>query len=65
MYKLYSLGARTEPCGTLAATFLGEEISPSTETLNFLVVKKERTYGSQLLLYSHSTDRTENGLSVV
>jgi hypothetical protein len=41
MYKLYSTGARKEPCGTPAATFLGEESSPSTETLNFLLVKKE------------------------
>jgi hypothetical protein len=30
MYKLYSTGARTEPCGTPAATFLVEESSPST-----------------------------------
>jgi hypothetical protein len=41
MYKLYSIGARTEPCGTPAATFLVEESSPSTETLNFLLLKKE------------------------
>jgi hypothetical protein len=41
MYKLYSTGARAEPCGTPAATFLGEESSPSTDTLNFLLVKKE------------------------
>jgi hypothetical protein len=41
MYKLYSTGARTESCGTLAATFLVEESSPSTETLNFPLVKKE------------------------
>jgi hypothetical protein len=41
MYKLYSIGARTEPCGTPAATFLVEESSPSTKTLNFLLFKKE------------------------
>jgi hypothetical protein len=41
MYKLYSIGARTKPCGTPAATFVGEESSHSTETLNFLVVIKE------------------------
>jgi hypothetical protein len=39
MYKLYSTGARTEPYGTHAATFLGEENSPSTETFNFLLIK--------------------------
>jgi hypothetical protein len=38
---LYSTGARTETCGTPAAAFLGEESSPFTETLNFLLVKKE------------------------
>jgi hypothetical protein len=37
MYKLYSTGARTKPCGTPAATFLGE----LPETLNVLLVKKE------------------------
>jgi hypothetical protein len=41
LYKLYITGASTQPCGTPAATFLGEESSPSTETLNFLSVKKE------------------------
>jgi hypothetical protein len=41
-YKLHSTGARTEPCGTPAATFLGEEISPSTENLNFLLVKEKQ-----------------------
>jgi hypothetical protein len=41
MYKLYSTVARTEPCGTPTATFLGEASSPSTETLNFVLVKKE------------------------
>jgi hypothetical protein len=30
------LGDRTEPCGTPACIFLGMDISPSTETLNFL-----------------------------
>jgi hypothetical protein len=41
MYKLYSTGARTEPCGTPVVIFLGEESSPSTETLNCLLVEKE------------------------
>jgi hypothetical protein len=35
MYKLYSVGDRTEPCGTPACIYLGVDISPSTETLNF------------------------------
>jgi hypothetical protein len=41
MYKLYSTVARTEPCGTPEPTFLGDESLPSTETFNFLLVKKE------------------------
>jgi hypothetical protein len=41
MYKLYSTGAKTEPRGTPAGTFLGEGSLPSTETLNFLLVKEE------------------------
>jgi len=36
IYKLYSVGARTEPCGTPASISLGVDSSPSTETLNFL-----------------------------
>jgi hypothetical protein len=43
MYKLYSNGARTELCGTLAATYPGEESSPSTETLNFLLLKMQQS----------------------
>jgi hypothetical protein len=43
MYKLYSTGVRTEHCGTPAAIFLGEENLPSTETLNFLLVKNDAT----------------------
>jgi hypothetical protein len=35
MYKLYSVGDRTEPCGTLACTSLGGDISLSTETLSY------------------------------
>jgi len=35
IYKLYSVGARTEPCGTPAFISLGVDSSPSTETLNF------------------------------
>jgi hypothetical protein len=38
---LYNTGARTEPWGTPAAIFLGEESSPSTETLNFLLLRNE------------------------
>jgi hypothetical protein len=41
MYRLYNTGARTEPWGTLAAIFLGEESSPSTKTLNFLLLRNE------------------------
>jgi hypothetical protein len=41
IYKMYSTRARTKPCGTLAAIFLDDEISPSTETLNFLLVKRD------------------------
>jgi hypothetical protein len=40
MYKLQSVGGWTEPCGTPAFIFLGVDISPSTETLNFLFEKK-------------------------
>jgi hypothetical protein len=41
MYKLYSVGDRTEPCGTRAFISLGVDISPSTETLNFLCERNE------------------------
>jgi hypothetical protein len=37
----YNTGARTEPSGTLAATSLGVENSPSINILNFLLVRKE------------------------
>jgi hypothetical protein len=40
MYKLYSVGDRTEPCGTPAYMYLGVEISPSNETLNFRCERK-------------------------
>jgi hypothetical protein len=33
--------ARTVPCGAPAIIFLGNESSPSTETLNFLLVKND------------------------
>jgi hypothetical protein len=33
MYKLYSVGVRSEPCGTLACMYLDVDISPSTDTL--------------------------------
>jgi hypothetical protein len=35
IYKLYKVGDRMEPCGTLACIPLNADISPSTETLNF------------------------------
>jgi hypothetical protein len=36
MYKLYSVGDGTEPCGTPACMYLVADISFSTETLEFL-----------------------------
>jgi hypothetical protein len=36
VYILYYVGERTEPCGTPACISLGTDISPSTETFNFL-----------------------------
>jgi hypothetical protein len=41
MYKLYRVGDRTEPCGTPACMYLGVDISPSIETLNFHCERKE------------------------
>jgi hypothetical protein len=41
MYILKSVGDRTEPCGTPACITLGVDISPSTETLNFICERKE------------------------
>jgi hypothetical protein len=41
MYKLYRVRDRTKPCGTLACMYLGVDISPSTETLNFLYERNE------------------------
>jgi hypothetical protein len=41
MYKLYSVGDRTESCGTPACIYLGVDISPSTDTLNFRSVRNE------------------------
>jgi hypothetical protein len=35
MYKLNRVGDRTEPCCAPACMYLGVDISPSTETLNF------------------------------
>jgi hypothetical protein len=40
MYKLYRVGVRTEPCGTLACISRGVNNSPFTVTLKFLLVKK-------------------------
>jgi hypothetical protein len=40
-YKLYSVGDRTETCGTPTFIYLGVDISPSTETLNFLYERNE------------------------
>jgi hypothetical protein len=36
LYTLYSVGDRTEPCGATVCIFLGLEISPPTEILNYL-----------------------------
>jgi hypothetical protein len=36
MYILSNIGGRMEPCGTSACMSLGVDISPSTESLNFL-----------------------------
>jgi hypothetical protein len=41
MHMLERVGERTEPCGTPACITLGVDISPSTETLNFLCDRKE------------------------
>jgi hypothetical protein len=41
MYKLYSVGDRTERCGTPACVYLGVDILPSTKTLKFHSVRIE------------------------
>jgi hypothetical protein len=41
MYKLYSIGDRTEPWGTLACISIRVGISPSTWTLNFPLERNE------------------------
>jgi hypothetical protein len=41
IYKLYRVGARTEPCGTPACISRGVDNSPSTETVNILLVRNE------------------------
>jgi hypothetical protein len=41
MNKLYRVGDRMEPYGTPACMYLGVDISPSTETLNFRRERKE------------------------
>jgi hypothetical protein len=41
MYKLYDVGDRMEHCGTPACLCLVEDISLSTETLNFHTVRNE------------------------
>jgi hypothetical protein len=41
MYKLYKVEVRTEPCGIPACMYLGVDISPSTEALNFLCERNE------------------------
>jgi hypothetical protein len=33
MYRLYNVGDRTEPCGTLAYISLGVDVSSLTETI--------------------------------
>jgi hypothetical protein len=40
-FILKSVGDKTEPCGTPDRITLGVDISPSTETLNFLCERKE------------------------
>jgi hypothetical protein len=40
MYILKRVGDRTGPCGIPACIFLGIEISPSIETLNFRCERK-------------------------
>jgi len=41
MCKLYSIGERTEPWGTLSCISLGVDNSTSTETLNFLLERND------------------------
>jgi hypothetical protein len=41
MYKLYRVEDRKEPCGTPDCMYLGVDISPSTETLNFRCERNE------------------------
>jgi hypothetical protein len=41
MYRLKRVGEGTEPCGTPTCITLGVDISPSTETLNFIFDRKE------------------------
>jgi hypothetical protein len=41
MYKLYRVRERMEPCGTPACMYLGVDISPSIETLNFQCERNE------------------------
>jgi hypothetical protein len=41
MYKLYTVGTSTEPCGTPDSIPLGVDSSLSTEILNFLLLRYE------------------------
>jgi hypothetical protein len=41
MYKLYGVGDRTEPCGIPVCMYLSDDISPSTENLNFFCERNE------------------------
>jgi hypothetical protein len=41
MYKLYSVGDRTESCGTPTCIYLRVDISPSTDSLNFRSLRNE------------------------
>jgi hypothetical protein len=41
MYKLSKVGDRTELCGTHAGIYLGADISPSTQNLNFCSIRNE------------------------
>jgi hypothetical protein len=59
MYRLYNTGNRTEPGGTPAAIFLGEESSPSTEALNFLLhlvffIKYYKVIKSMWMIWEHA-----------
>jgi hypothetical protein len=41
IYKFYRLGDRTKPCDSPACMYLGVELSPPNETLNFRSERNE------------------------